>query len=288
MPSSHPDLSETSDRVDAARRLVGWKEIASYLGKADRTVKRWGSERGLPVHRVPGTAKTSVYAYPAELDQWLESAGAFEPDSEPDIEEKPEIAHTPVATVEAAPAPADSPVEAYRVTWSAKRKWLMVLAAGVVFAVALDATARLTVGASAVSVAHRFLAYRSLSVESSRLAVSDLEKGRANEFYLRGRYEWNQRTPESLNRALDFFMQAIVHDPVMHALMLGWRIPTTCCANTPRRRMMMLFHGRLQQRARPWRLTIRFRRHTAPWPLPRCMVRGILRMRIRSFGGPLR
>jgi tetratricopeptide (TPR) repeat protein len=213
MPSSHPDLSETSDRVDAARRLVGWKEIASYLGKADRTVKRWGSERGLPVHRVPGTAKTSVYAYPAELDQWLESAGAFEPDSEPDIEEKPEIAHTPVATVEAAPAPADSPVEAYRVTWSAKRKWLMVLAAGVVFAVALDATARLTVGASAVSVAHRFLAYRSLSVESSRLAVSDLEKGRANEFYLRGRYEWNQRTPESLNRALDFFMQAIVHDP---------------------------------------------------------------------------
>jgi hypothetical protein len=38
MPSSHPDLPETSDRVDAAPRLVGWKEIASYLDKADRTV----------------------------------------------------------------------------------------------------------------------------------------------------------------------------------------------------------------------------------------------------------
>jgi hypothetical protein len=52
MPSSHPDLTENNDRVDAAPRLVGWKDIAAYLGKADRTVKRWGSERGLPVHRV--------------------------------------------------------------------------------------------------------------------------------------------------------------------------------------------------------------------------------------------
>jgi tetratricopeptide (TPR) repeat protein len=213
MPSSHPDLPETSDRVDAAPRLVGWKEIASYLDKADRTVKRWGSERGLPVHRVPGTAKTSVYAYPAELDQWLESASAFEPGSEPDTEEKPAIADTPIAAVEAAAAPADLPVQAYRETWSAKRKWVLALAAVVVFAVALDATARLTVGASAASVAHRFLAHRSTSAESSRLAVSDSEKDQANDFYLRGRYEWNQRTPESLNRALDFFMQAIVHDP---------------------------------------------------------------------------
>jgi tetratricopeptide (TPR) repeat protein len=216
MLSSHPDLPANNDRADAAPRLVGWKEIAAYLGKADRTVKRWGSERRLPVHRVPGTAKTSVYAYPAELDQWLESANAFEPDSEPDIEEKPEIADAPVAAVDAAPAPADlpasSPVEARRVAWSAKRKWATALAAVVVFAVALDVTARLTVGASAASVAHRFLMHRSPSVESASLAVSDSEKGEANDFYLRGRYEWNQRTPESLNRALDLFTQAIVHD----------------------------------------------------------------------------
>jgi tetratricopeptide (TPR) repeat protein len=83
----------------------------------------------------------------------------------------------------------------------------------VVFAVALDATARLTVGASAASVAHRFLAHRSSPVESPTLPVSDLDKSQANDFYLRGRYEWNQRTPESLNRALDLFTQAIVHDP---------------------------------------------------------------------------
>src|ERR1700685_2576062 len=82
MPSSHPDLPETKDRADAAPRLVGWKEIAAYLGKTDRTVKRWGKSRGLPIHRVPGVAKTSVYAYPAELDLWLESASAAEPDME--------------------------------------------------------------------------------------------------------------------------------------------------------------------------------------------------------------
>jgi len=35
----------------------------------------------------------------------------------------------------------------------------------------------------------------------------------AEEFYLRGRYYWEKRTPDSLNKAVDSFMQAIVHDP---------------------------------------------------------------------------
>ncbi len=35
----------------------------------------------------------------------------------------------------------------------------------------------------------------------------------AEDFYLKGRFFWNQRTPDSLNKALDSFMQAIVHDP---------------------------------------------------------------------------
>jgi Tfp pilus assembly protein PilF len=43
--------------------------------------------------------------------------------------------------------------------------------------------------------------------------VSDAEEARAHELYLKGRYEWNQRTPDSLNRALDDFTQAVVHDP---------------------------------------------------------------------------
>ena len=35
----------------------------------------------------------------------------------------------------------------------------------------------------------------------------------AEEFYLKGRYYWEKRTPDSLNKAVDSFMQAIVHDP---------------------------------------------------------------------------
>ena len=43
--------------------------------------------------------------------------------------------------------------------------------------------------------------------------VSDAEKSVAHDLYLKGRFEWNQRTPDSLNRALDDFTQAIVHNP---------------------------------------------------------------------------
>jgi DNA-binding winged helix-turn-helix (wHTH) protein/Tfp pilus assembly protein PilF len=35
----------------------------------------------------------------------------------------------------------------------------------------------------------------------------------AKEFYLKGRFYWNKRTPESLNKAVDAFTQAIVRDP---------------------------------------------------------------------------
>jgi serine/threonine-protein kinase len=35
----------------------------------------------------------------------------------------------------------------------------------------------------------------------------------AKDLYLQGRYYWNKRTPEDLQKALDYFTQAIVHDP---------------------------------------------------------------------------
>jgi tetratricopeptide (TPR) repeat protein len=35
----------------------------------------------------------------------------------------------------------------------------------------------------------------------------------AEDLYLKGRYFWNKRTPEDLNKALDLFTQAIVRDP---------------------------------------------------------------------------
>jgi TolB-like protein len=66
---------------DSAKTLVSWKEIAVFLNRAERTVKRWERERGLPVHRVPGGERGSVFAYPNELTDWLKGkAGELEAD----------------------------------------------------------------------------------------------------------------------------------------------------------------------------------------------------------------
>ncbi len=53
------------------QRLNSWKEIAGFFGKDERTVKRWETIRGLPVRRVPGGTRTSVFAYVSELEAWL-------------------------------------------------------------------------------------------------------------------------------------------------------------------------------------------------------------------------
>ena len=53
-------------------RLESWKEVASYLGRTVRTVQTWEKNEGLPVHRHQHDKQGSVYAYPAELDRWLE------------------------------------------------------------------------------------------------------------------------------------------------------------------------------------------------------------------------
>jgi hypothetical protein len=54
--------------------LNSWKEIASYLDRGVRTVQRWERDSQLPVHRL-GTGKVGpVFAFPSELDLWLNTA----------------------------------------------------------------------------------------------------------------------------------------------------------------------------------------------------------------------
>src|ERR1700747_1643532 len=50
-------------------RLGSWKEIAAYLNRDERTVRRWEAE-GLPVHRKLHKKQASVYAYKGEIDAW--------------------------------------------------------------------------------------------------------------------------------------------------------------------------------------------------------------------------
>jgi TolB-like protein/Flp pilus assembly protein TadD len=53
-----------------ADRLDSWKEIAAYLNRGVRTVRRWEREEGLPVHRHVHRVLGSVYAFKSEVDAW--------------------------------------------------------------------------------------------------------------------------------------------------------------------------------------------------------------------------
>ena len=54
-------------------RLESWKEIAAYLNRSERTVRRWEEKEGLPVHRLAHDKRGSVYAFTGELEAWRES-----------------------------------------------------------------------------------------------------------------------------------------------------------------------------------------------------------------------
>ncbi|MCH8980227.1 MAG: hypothetical protein IH945_13455 [Armatimonadetes bacterium] len=69
MPDSKSALEPRDS--EAGGRLDSWKEIAAYLDREDRTVRRWEKTEGLPVHRHAHSKRATVYAYEAELDGWL-------------------------------------------------------------------------------------------------------------------------------------------------------------------------------------------------------------------------
>lgn len=54
-------------------RLDSWKEIAAYLNRSVRTVRRWEAAEGLPVHRHMHQSLGSVYAYKSEIDAWRQT-----------------------------------------------------------------------------------------------------------------------------------------------------------------------------------------------------------------------
>src|SRR5688500_8398756 len=60
-------------REAVADRLESWKAIAAYLNRGVRTVRRWETDEGLPVHRHVHRTLGSVYAYKSEIDAWRET-----------------------------------------------------------------------------------------------------------------------------------------------------------------------------------------------------------------------
>jgi tetratricopeptide (TPR) repeat protein len=72
-------------------RLDGWKDIAAYLGRNERTVRRWEAREGLPVHRHAHDKRSSVYAYRVELERWRSSRAP-----ENDEGREPPVGETPL------------------------------------------------------------------------------------------------------------------------------------------------------------------------------------------------
>ena len=165
-------------------RLQTWKEVAAFFDKDERTVKRWEAERGLPIHRLPGGARSRIYAEVSELQAWLSGGPGA------------------VADADAADEPGGGPTAA-----EAPRS-------GMLRSLAL---AGVLVGAL-VLASLGFAAYRTGWLGSSRqadaVAASDQPPSlAAQRLYLAGMDDWSRRTPDSLHRAVEEFSQAIRLSP---------------------------------------------------------------------------
>lgn len=213
------------------KRLDSWKEIASFFGRDERTVKRWEKERGLPVYRVPGSARGGVFAYAEELAEWLKTPShdsgetpaakpvASEVQPPPRLESSATAEPLPVPVVvqfpatsgevskfrradETGPRLAPAPAIPSRVAAAKSFVWLLPLALIALFFLVF-------------SFGHRETRFK------NALAAPHISNPEAQDLYLKGRYYFEKRTPDDLNKAVDFFTQAIVHDPGYPAPYVG-------------------------------------------------------------------
>lgn len=165
-------------------RLNGWKEIASFFGKDERTVKRWEAQHGLPVRRVPGGNRGTVYADVAELDTWLGGRKA------PFVLDVPETGITP-------------PPEHAATTAGSVPHW-----AGHRAVVVLGLAALLAAG---VFAGNQFRPDQPLRLPSAE-EVPAVELS-LRDLYLDGLYNLSTRTPAGLSRAVQDFTQIVSRDP---------------------------------------------------------------------------
>lgn len=187
------------DNSDHARALASWKEIAVFLNRSERTVKRWERDRGLPVHRVPGGERGGVFAYSDELADWLKGK-ALEPEAD---------GLAPSGDQETAGS-TETVGRGGRLGNTRQVKLALIGMAAALAGAGIYANFAHPFGNW---IQRQLFAIAGIGPASSVTPVSDAEKSVAHDLYLKGRFEWNQRTPDSLNRALDEFTQAIVHNP---------------------------------------------------------------------------
>lgn len=185
-------MAVSPDRF-TGKRLDSWKEIAAFFGRAERTVKRWEAERGLPVHRLPGNGRSAVFAYSDELADWLKDPGQELESDESTSTDSPADRHSKSLFFKI-----ESKLLAGSVA-SVSKSLITSRISAWLWPLALVVSVIVFVAAGAV----HFRASASRHVSSAE----------AQDLYLKGRYFWNRRTPDDLNKAVDYFTQAIVKDP---------------------------------------------------------------------------
>lgn len=237
------------------RRLDSWKEIAVFFNRDERTVRRWEKERSLPVHRLPGSSRARVFTFTDQLLKWMHSP-SFSPEAAP-----PAVMPMPLRQVSAEPTP-------FKAQADARRRWIVVAAIAGVAMVALILTlvyrrygfARII---PARATAHNNAAANPKADTSGARPVNP----EAQELYLKGRYYWDKRTPDDLNKAVDFFTQAIVRDPSFSLAYVGLADCITCFVNLRRCRRKKPSRARWRQLGRRSNSTGPPPRRTIPWPL---------------------
>jgi non-specific serine/threonine protein kinase len=86
-----------------------------------------------------------------------------------------------------------------RVMWSKQYRWKLADVPNIQAEITQDITENLKMNLS--------------GAQKSRVAQRPTENGEAYKLYLRGRFYWNKRSAGSVNKAMDYFQQAIDRDP---------------------------------------------------------------------------
>lgn len=176
--------------------LQGWKQIASFVSRDVRTVRRWEKDRGLPVHRVPGEGRPSVFAVSTELQRWMRQTPT-------EIEPAPVAIAAPASSdFQTSEVAAEAPllVPPRPVAGSSRRFMWLSLSVVASLATLLVAARREYRTGEAAPSAHA----RAIYVSPVK-GVDDL--------YLSGVYLSEQRTAPSLAKAERTLMEAVDRDP---------------------------------------------------------------------------
>lgn len=159
-----------SDRID------GWKAIGAHFGRDRTTAMRWARARGLPVKRIPGGKRATVYALRSDLDRWAQSHA--------DVVAEPT---EPVASAQSA------------LTIGRRvPRGLMGGSIALILAVCI-------VGGWALN-------RQELPIQSPATIALPVD-GAVARRYLQARDDWAERTPESLTRAIAALETVTRQDP---------------------------------------------------------------------------